>query len=133
MAESIDDLLFSTPGDYFIRVLGRQDANQFYQLDLSFSEVPVAEENADFDGDLDVDGEDFLVWQRGAGTGTTLTQGDANGDSLVDGLDLDIWRNQFGVPVPPSGPSAGTVPEPGTLLLAAPLLGLVMTVRRRAA
>lgn len=132
MAESIDDLLFSTAGDYLIRVLGRQDANQFYQLDLSFSEVPVAEENADFDGDADVDGEDFLIWQRGAGTGTTLSQGDANGDSLVDGLDLDVWKEQFGIPVPPSGSNAGAVPEPRSLLLAAPLVGLFMAVRRRA-
>ena len=133
MAESIDDLLFSTAGDYLIRVLGRQDTNQFYQLDLSFSEVPTPEENADFDGDLDVDGEDFLIWQRGAGIGATLSQGDANGDAIVDGLDLDVWKEQFGMPDGPSGTNAGAVPEPNTLLLAASLVGLVMAVRRRAA
>jgi hypothetical protein len=133
MAESIDDLLFSTAGDYLIRVLGRQDANQFYQLDLSFSEIPVAAENADFDGDADVDGEDFLIWQRGAGIGTTLSQGDANGDALVDRLDLDVWKEQFGIAAPPPGLNAGTVLEPSSLLLTAPLVGLFTAVRRRAA
>jgi hypothetical protein len=59
--------------------------------------VPVTE-NADFDGDGDIDGRDFLTWQRGFGiTGTaTLTQGDANDDGDVDADDLAIWQSQYG-------------------------------------
>lgn len=130
LAESIADQLFPTAGDYLIRVLGRQDANQFYQLDLSFSELPITEENADFDGDADVDGEDFLTWQRGAGIGSTLSQGDANGDSQVDEIDLAIWKDQFGASVPPSGSNSSTAPEPNSLLLTSVLFGIVVSQRR---
>jgi hypothetical protein len=54
--------------------------------------------SADFDGDSDVDGVDFLAWQRGFGTtGTALPgDGDANGDNHVDAVDLGIWQMQFG-------------------------------------
>ncbi|MBA3485436.1 MAG: hypothetical protein H0T51_26880 [Pirellulales bacterium] len=55
----------------------------------------VAEPDADFDGDDDVDGEDFLIWQRGVGVGTTQEAGDANESSMVDGDDLSVWRAQF--------------------------------------
>jgi hypothetical protein len=65
--------------------------------------------NADFDADGDVDGDDFLAWQRGLGaTGTaTRAQGDADGDQDVDAVDLDAWRSQFG-----PGAGASAVPEP---------------------
>ena len=131
LAESIAEQLFPTAGDYFIRVLGRQDANQFYQLDLSFSEAPVIDENADFDADGDVDGEDFLAWQRGVGTGSTLSQGDANGDSQVDDLDLEIWKEQFGATVSPPGANASTVPEPtGATLVGLAAASLLMQQAR---
>ncbi|NOZ40714.1 MAG: hypothetical protein GXP24_10885 [Planctomycetes bacterium] len=53
--------------------------------------------NGDFDADGDIDGSDFLAWQRGFGTmGTaTLEQGDANGDTNVDADDLVIWQTQY--------------------------------------
>jgi hypothetical protein len=71
-----------------------------------FVTVPVP--SADFDDDGDVDGRDFLAWQRG--------DGDANGNGTVDGADLAIWQNQYG-----SGGSLAAsvaVPEPGTVILA---------------
>lgn len=79
--------------------------------------------DADFDQDGDVDGADFLKWQRGFGLGTTLAEGDANGDNLVDGDDLTVWRNQFGRP---SLSAFATVPEPatGSLLLGVVSIGL---------
>lgn len=45
----------------------------------------------------DVDGRDFLIWQRNFGlTGTALPeQGDANTDMNVNGLDLNIWATNF--------------------------------------
>jgi hypothetical protein len=72
----------------------------------------------DFDLDGDVDGVDFLAWQRGFGiTGTaTVAQGDADGNHAVNGADLAIWRQNFG-----SGASvaaASAVPEPCAGLLA---------------
>ena len=84
---------------------------------------------ADFDGDGDVDGDDFLIWQSGFGCiGDCTTQdGDADGDHDVDGDDFLIWQTEF------SGGAdlnAGAVPEPSTALLA--LLLLSGAVVRRA-
>jgi endonuclease I len=88
-------------------------------------------ESADFDTDTDIDGADFLAWQRGLGLegSATLKDGDANGDQTVDGLDLTVWQQQFGTIDPP--PTVA-VPEPSTLyltlnLLAPLLLGLLLT------
>ncbi len=52
----------------------------------------------DFDADNDVDGADFLAWQRNVGktADVELADGDANGDNRVDGLDLDTWKSQYG-------------------------------------
>jgi hypothetical protein len=83
-------------------------------------------ENADFDGNGMVDGRDFLIWQRGFGSGTTLAEGDANGDGSVNGTDLGIWKSQYGV----GGlASSLSVPEPTTLFLAISVL--LMPFRRR--
>jgi len=84
--------------------------------------------NADFDGDGDVDGKDFLAWQKGFGTGTTLAQGDANGDSVVNAADLTIWKAKFGLPA--SVAASGAVPEPAACCLAVFALGAATFVRR---
>jgi hypothetical protein len=59
-------------------------------------------DSADFDGDGDVDGRDFLLWQRGFGTTTNAekTDGDADNDGDVNGDDLVIWQDQYAT-VPP--------------------------------
>lgn len=75
----------------------------------------VAPENADFDRDGDVDGTDFLIWQRGFGAGTTPAQGDANGDGAVDSTDLTIWQTQYGALA--NLTPAMAVPEPASCLL----------------
>jgi hypothetical protein len=53
---------------------------------------------ADFDSDGDVDGFDFLLWQRGVGIGpgAEKSDGDANLDGFVNGLDLTEWQDGFG-------------------------------------
>lgn len=54
---------------------------------------------ADFDADQDVDGADFLAWQRGLGAPTpSHAMGDADRDGDVDPLDLSAWHATFGVP-----------------------------------
>ena len=57
---------------------------------------------ADGDNDGDVDGGDFLVWQRGymkTGPGLTLADGDFNReDVIVDIVDLNVWRSQYPTP-----------------------------------
>lgn len=82
----------------------------------------------DFDGDGDVDGADFVVWQTnfptssGAGTG----QGDADGDADVDGADFAAWQNSFPNPAPGTSP----VPEPAGLI-ALTLGGVVFLLGKR--
>lgn len=59
---------------------------------------------ADFDADGDVDGEDFLAWQRGLGEGHEGGEFDAD--------DLRRWQDQFG------GEGVAVAPEPAAALLA---------------
>ncbi|RIK74989.1 MAG: hypothetical protein DCC67_15890 [Planctomycetota bacterium] len=87
--------------------------------------------NADFDSDGDVDGADFLRWQRNKGTGTTLAQGNADGDGDVDADDLAIWKLKFGLP--PATPTTAAVPEPHGVALASLALGVLAGLRRRLA
>ncbi len=75
--------------------------------------------SADFDLDGDIDGVDFIAWQRGFGTGTTLQAGDANDDRRVGGSDQVVWRQQFGQSVIPA---ALAVPEPTSMRLALAVL-----------
>jgi hypothetical protein len=87
-------------------------------------------EDADFDADGDVDGEDLLIWQQGLGATdqTTNANGDADGNGTVDGADLESWRTQFGE----GATAAGAIPEPTSLaLLAAGASGLAVYRRRR--
>ena len=87
----------------------------------------------DFDGDGDVDGVDFGIWQASypMASGATLGTGDADGDGDVDGVDFGICQAAY--PRAASAPVAGgaTVPEPATLglLLAGGFL-LLRTKRR---
>jgi hypothetical protein len=67
--------------------------------------------SADFDEDGDVDGADFLTWQRGLGAGSTHAEGDADGDGGVDAGDLAAWRYQFGS-IGAALPVSSPVPEP---------------------
>jgi hypothetical protein len=56
--------------------------------------------NADLDSDGDIDGRDFLAWQRGYGKpNATRADGDANSDGSVDSEDLAIWQDQYGTGV----------------------------------
>ncbi len=79
----------------------------------AFAHNPLAAEvdtNADFDGDGDVDGRDFLAWQRGASPGSWSAG------------DLALWQNGYGgeplsaFPAPLS-PFNSVVPEPSSGLL----------------
>lgn len=58
------------------------------------------ESGADFDFDGDIDGADFLNWQRGLGKSGQFmtTYGDADGNGQVDQADLNFWMSQYGAP-----------------------------------
>ncbi|HEX6960970.1 MAG TPA: hypothetical protein VF175_03830 [Lacipirellula sp.] len=85
--------------------------------------------NADFDDDGDVDGRDFLTWQRALGsTVANGTGADGSGNGVVDAADLTLWEAQFG-----NGAAtavAAAIPEPAGLALAA-VAGLALAASRR--
>jgi formylglycine-generating enzyme required for sulfatase activity len=93
--------------------------------------TPLMSQPADFDDDGDVDGADFLTWQRHLGINNGSAQranGDANGDGNVTGADLVSWRAQFG----PAAVAAGRpAPEPTGLAIAIFALLTVSTRLRR--
>lgn len=76
---------------------------------------PPAGQPGDFDDDGDVDGRDFLIWQRGGST-TPLSAGD-----LAD------WQTNYGV-----GPLAAlsAVPEPSSILLLGSVFATCVLRRR---
>jgi hypothetical protein len=69
-----------------------------YRFNVIPPASPVVGLAADFDQDGDVDGGDFLRWQRNVGrtSGATQAQGSADGDGDVDRFDLDEWQQDFG-------------------------------------
>lgn len=86
-------------------------------------------EDADFNNDGIVDGNDFLIWQRGFGApGTNLT-GDADGNGTVNAADLAIWKNKFGTAGATS--SVDAVPEPATATLALMAVAAAVASRSR--
>jgi hypothetical protein len=85
---------------------------------------------ADFDHDNDVDAIDLGTLQSNFGTGTTNAQGDASGDMIVDGQDLLIWQRQADSGAI-SVAAVGAVPEPASAgIVAVALLGLGARRRR---
>lgn len=97
----------------------------------------VPSDDADFDGDTLVAGNDFAIWQRNfeISDGTALQgDGDANGDGNVNAADLASWARQLGSSA--ASASVGAVPEPtGAWLLAvaAALATLAVHPRRKLA
>ena len=86
--------------------------------------------SADFDEDGDVDGADFLTWQRGLGVGSTHAEGDADGDGDVAAVDLAVWRYQFGA-IGAALPVGAAVPEPTGLAAVIALAVMNCAGRRR--
>jgi predicted outer membrane repeat protein len=85
---------FDQRGDDFERVYNdvRIDIGAF-----EFGAGSGADCDADFDHDGDVDGRDFLIWQRGFGkTNPQHSDGDADFDGDVDGDDLACWQAHYG-------------------------------------
>ncbi|QDT00229.1 PEP-CTERM sorting domain-containing protein [Adhaeretor mobilis] len=72
----------------------------------------------DFDQDNDVDGNDFLIWQRG---------GSPNG---IHSSDLAFWKSQFGS-VTALTAVIHTVPEPSSLVLVAGGMSSLILLRKR--
>ncbi len=79
----------------------------------------------DYDGDSDVDGADFLLWQTSLGNGNALPNDDTPG---VAGDDLQRWTDAFG----DTGTTAvvAVVPEPTSLAVGAALVLAASSVCR---
>jgi hypothetical protein len=105
----ISGLTFNSQGQLYVADRGDDVIWQF--------EVP-AIQNADFDENGDIDGADFLKWQRGE----TPEMGSAE--------ELALWKAQYGTTVPPLSALVVSTPEPSTLLLAS-LVGVLIDCRRR--
>ena len=94
-------------------------------------------QSADFDRDLQVNGNDFLTWQRGLNRfplgNATKADGDADGDGFVTSADLALWEIQYGMALPLSAlASALPVPEPAAMWLAIVNTLLISAQRNRA-
>jgi hypothetical protein len=74
---------------------------------------------ADFDGNGRVEAADRAAWQLGFGsTSAHRADGDATNDGQVDGTDFLIWQRQLGSGASATS-STTVVPEPAAALLAA--------------
>jgi hypothetical protein len=83
--------------------------------------------SADFDDDNDVDGADFLIWQRHAVGPGSPNLGDATQNGIVDAADLFLWAFEFGDVV---HATSSAIPEPGTASSLA-AVGVAIGCRRR--
>ena len=127
-------MVFGTPGS---TTAARNAAEAW--VDTVLEEL-APDYSADFDGDLDVDGDDLAIWEAGLGTaGSAALQiaGDANFDNSIEASDFLEWQRQAGSNLSNFAgassalvPAIGSVPEPGTLLSAI-LAGGAFALRRR--
>ena len=83
---------------------------------------------ADFDGDGDVDGDDFLQWQNHypLASGASVFNGDADRDFDVDGDDFLQWQNRFSFPA-----ELMVIPQPTSVLSLVSVWLLLIGHRRK--
>ena len=124
--------VIATQGGQALPVTLVQDGGEQFALidstpDLGVVTLTVPVSTGDFDQDTDIDGVDFLQWQRGFSAGTMLGQGDANNDGTVGAADLAVWSEQYGSVAGQA--AAASVPEPSTAILGGVFLGLTLLSR----
>ena len=72
--------------------------------------------SADFDADLDVDGADFLAWQRGFGVENAVrADGNSDDDVDVDASDLAAWMVSYREQSAISGQLSASLAEVGAV------------------
>ncbi|TWU29337.1 PEP-CTERM sorting domain-containing protein [Bythopirellula polymerisocia] len=119
------------PGDYTLTL----SSNMTHDFGLAWRTSLLYDfPSADFDEDGDVDGRDFLTWQRGYGTliGASHSEGDADGDGDVDIDDIMLFKAQYGPPAQLASALTFAVPEPSSaVLLTGGLLAFLLRRRHR--
>jgi alpha-amylase len=99
-----------------LNVDGTVDVNDVQSLITNI----VGTVNGDFDLDGDVDGRDFLTWQRNFGlvSGARYDLGDADLNGVINGSDLAVWQAAYsGAGLAASAAVSVAVPEPHTAIL----------------
>ncbi len=97
--DQIDDLIIRVQENFFSDLVspGNKIRVHLKHIEATFVDPNPPLPSADFDTDGDVDGFDFLAWQRGFATPSAAKlDGDADNDLDVDNQDLIIWQSQFG-------------------------------------
>jgi len=114
-------------GTYMVNTPG---APNVYIQDGDYDPVYDGEEFV-FDGD--VDGNDFLAWQRNFGYGNglyaTREHGDGDLNRTVDGGDLALWEANYGT-APPLSAALANVPEPSAFVLLSVAAAVLLNARR---
>ncbi len=102
----------------------------FALIDLSLEGADIAGSPGDFDLDGDIDGADFLRWQREYGTMVEPPGSGADGDGSgqVDSGDLAIWQQHYGG-IEMLTASSQQIPEPASCTLTI-VICLVATIHR---
>jgi hypothetical protein len=111
--------IFNTSGtqDLVFRFL--QGTNQFPTTGVVMYTAFATAVDGDFDNDGDVDGRDFLIWQRG---------GSPNG--VGSASDLALWKANYGFGTLSAVSATTAVPEPTSLLLTVVGFGLSYVLKR---
>lgn len=108
--------LYFNPSSSDVGLFGMNTPAYFAIDNISIVAAGVA---GDFDDDGDVDGADFLLWQRQFDTSQDLFTGaDGDGDGQVTVTDLELWQQHYGVNAWVNSSPASlsmVVPEPSAL------------------
>ena len=86
--------------------------------------------DANYDGKVDINDLTIVLAHYGQ-TGMTWADGEFTGDGTVDINDLTIVLAHYNQSVGSSAAGMAAVPEPSTIAIAAALLGLLVSCRRK--
>ena len=105
--------------DHNVRLLELPSPQHPYSADFALDDAVITVgSGADFNADGDIDGEDFLTFQRGFGLthAADHAAGDGDGNGGVDVVDRILWESGFGSVAPP-GVRRAPEPSGGVLVV----------------